>query len=161
VSPEHQANLSRAAELRAQASKIREKAKAADLTEGERDFLRLAEPIKVGHHSEVRHRKFLERARRKTERYFELLRDAEKLEEKAAYWETLLPGRVERKEALARHLDELNSSAKPGKKVKWFGQVCTIKRVNKNTLTIVTSNGRDVIACKTICSMLPDESGGE
>ncbi|HZJ76043.1 MAG TPA: DUF3560 domain-containing protein [Clostridia bacterium] len=58
--------------------------KAAD--EG-KDFLVPGEPIKVGHHSEKRHRALLDRNWRRMEKSVESYKKAEEAERKAAYWE--------------------------------------------------------------------------
>jgi len=52
-----------------------------------RDFLSLAEPIKVGHHSEKRHRALIERNHNRMHRAVELSKVAEAHESKAEYWE--------------------------------------------------------------------------
>lgn len=52
-----------------------------------KDFLVLAEPIKVGHHSEKAHRALLERNWRRTEKAIEYMNKAEEQERKAKYWE--------------------------------------------------------------------------
>lgn len=51
------------------------------------DFLRLAEPIKVGHHSEKRHRKIIEDARRNFGKSYELGKRAEEYQARSEYWE--------------------------------------------------------------------------
>lgn len=51
-----------------------------------RDFLSLGEPIKVGHHSERRHRKIIEDANNNMRRSVEFSEKAKKLEDRAAYW---------------------------------------------------------------------------
>lgn len=52
------------------------------------DFLSLAEPIKVGHHSEKRHRKVIQQANDNMRKCVEFSDKAEKLENKAEYWES-------------------------------------------------------------------------
>lgn len=52
----------------------------------DREFLSLGEPIKVGHHSERRHRKIIEDARRNMGKSIEEDQKAERLKEKAEYW---------------------------------------------------------------------------
>lgn len=52
-----------------------------------RDFLALAEPIKVGHHSEKRHRALIERNHNRMSRSVEMSKVAEQHESKADYWE--------------------------------------------------------------------------
>lgn len=51
------------------------------------EFLKLAEPIKVGHHSEKRHRALYERNHKRMEKCFEHLNKAEEQQRKAEYWE--------------------------------------------------------------------------
>lgn len=50
------------------------------------DFLRLGEPIKVGHHSERRHRKIIEQANTNMGKCVELSNKAKEHEDKADYW---------------------------------------------------------------------------
>ena len=52
------------------------------------DFLRLAEPIKIGHHSEKQHRKIIENAQRNFGKYVERSDKATEYMERAAYWES-------------------------------------------------------------------------
>lgn len=52
-----------------------------------RDFLALGEPIKVGHHSEKRHRALIERNHNRMHKAVELSKVAEAHESKAEYWE--------------------------------------------------------------------------
>jgi len=60
------------------------------------DFLSLAEPIKVGHHSEARHRKIIADAQRNTQKFVDELDKADSLREKA--------------ERLRQHTDDINLS---------------------------------------------------
>lgn len=52
-----------------------------------REFLSLGEPIKVGHHSEKRHRALIERNNARMEKSMEYLKKAEQAEHKSEYWE--------------------------------------------------------------------------
>ena len=52
-----------------------------------RDFLSLGEPIKVGHHSEKRHRKMIEDSCNNMDRMVENYNKAEEQSRKAEYWE--------------------------------------------------------------------------
>ena len=52
-----------------------------------REFLSLGEPIKVGHHSEKRHRALLDRNWNRMEKSVEMANKAEEAERKAEYWE--------------------------------------------------------------------------
>jgi hypothetical protein len=53
-----------------------------------RDFLALGEPIKVGHHSEKRHRALIERNHKRMHKSIELQDKAESHQSKAEYWES-------------------------------------------------------------------------
>jgi hypothetical protein len=53
-----------------------------------RDFLSLGEPIKVGHHSEKRHRALLERNDNRMRKSVEFTAKAEEYADRAAYWES-------------------------------------------------------------------------
>lgn len=52
-----------------------------------RDFLALAEPIKIGHHSEKRHRALIERNHNRMNKAVEFSAKAESYEGKKSYWE--------------------------------------------------------------------------
>jgi len=52
-----------------------------------KDFLGLAEPIKIGHHSEKRHRALIERNHNRMHKAVELGRQAQGYEDRAGYWE--------------------------------------------------------------------------
>lgn len=51
------------------------------------EFLALAEPIKVGHHSEKRHRALIERNHNRIEKAIEFGKVAESYENRVSYWE--------------------------------------------------------------------------
>lgn len=52
-----------------------------------KDFLSLAEPIKVGHHSEKRHRALIERNRNRMDNAMNEYKKIDNYENKASYWE--------------------------------------------------------------------------
>ncbi|MDY5421645.1 DUF3560 domain-containing protein [Actinobacillus porcinus] len=54
-----------------------------------REFLRLAEPIKIGHHSEKRHRALIERNACRMDKAVGEMRKAESYSSKIAYWESM------------------------------------------------------------------------
>jgi hypothetical protein len=54
-----------------------------------REFLALAEPIKIGHHSEKRHRALIERNHRRMDKSMELRKKAESYDGKKAHWESM------------------------------------------------------------------------
>ncbi|MGH7327645.1 MAG: DUF3560 domain-containing protein, partial [Polyangiaceae bacterium] len=67
--------------MRARAAHLKEEAGAASTAARERaDRIPFGQPILIGHHSEKRHRRDLERIHRGHERAFELSRAAEDLE---------------------------------------------------------------------------------
>lgn len=51
-----------------------------------RDFLALGEPIKIGHHSEKRHRALIERNHNRMSKAVELSKQVEEYENRATYW---------------------------------------------------------------------------
>lgn len=53
-----------------------------------RDFLALGEPIKIGHHSEKRHRALIERNHNRMRKAVELSERAESHQSKAEYWDS-------------------------------------------------------------------------
>lgn len=59
----------------------------ADSNEG-REFLSLGEPIKVGHHSEKRHRALIERNHNRMGKSVEFSKKAEEYESRAEYWKS-------------------------------------------------------------------------
>ena len=54
-----------------------------------REFLALGEPIKVGHHSEKRHRAFIQRNWDRMDNAMEQFKKADAYRERIAYWERL------------------------------------------------------------------------
>ena len=54
-----------------------------------KDFLALAEPIKVGHHSEKRHRALIERNWNRMSNAIEEFKKADAYRERTAYWESM------------------------------------------------------------------------
>jgi hypothetical protein len=52
-----------------------------------RDFLSLGEPIKIGHHSEKRHRSLIQRNHYRMSKSIEFSNQSEKYENRAKYWE--------------------------------------------------------------------------
>lgn len=53
----------------------------------DKDFLSLGEPIKIGHHSERRHRKVIQEAQDNFRRFMEADKKAETYKERAEYWQ--------------------------------------------------------------------------
>lgn len=87
-----------------------------------KDFLALGEPIKVGHHSEKRHRALIERNWNRMGKSVEFSEKAEKHESKAEYWERKakdinlsMPESIEYFEYLVKLLKEKHEGIKSGK----------------------------------------------
>ncbi len=87
-----------------------------------RDFLSLGEPIKVGHHSENRHRALIERNHNRMSKAVEEGKKAEQHESKAEYWENRsnvinlsMPESVEFYEYKAEQAKEHHEGLKSGK----------------------------------------------
>lgn len=106
------------------------------ISDQERDFLRLGEPIKIGHHSERRHRKLIERFNSAFDAEMTELTKAKKLREEA---ESLLPvqvkGDAERRRQKAR--DYASARITVGDTISdgIYGEGVVL-RVNKNTFTV-------------------------
>lgn len=90
-----------------------------------RDFLSLAEPIKVGHHSEGRHRKIIKQAWDNMGKSVEFDDKAEKLESRAEYWEARknlvnlsMPESLEMWEHALESAIKAHEDYKSGKKAK-------------------------------------------
>lgn len=66
----------------------RESAKSWEASKEGRDFLILGEPIKVGHHSEKRHRALIERNHKRIEKAIAFEDKAIVYAERASYWES-------------------------------------------------------------------------
>lgn len=54
----------------------------------DKSFLSLLEPIKIGHHSERRHRKAIQNAQDQMFKFVEYYKKSEELESRVAYWES-------------------------------------------------------------------------
>jgi len=79
----------RADRLNRAASNAESKSNAAYEASNEgRDFLRLAEPIKIGHHSEKRHRALIARNNARMDKCVAFQEKAETYEQRASYWES-------------------------------------------------------------------------
>lgn len=77
--------VQRAERYRERAWFLEQKAENTTIPQHERDFLSLAEPVKIWHHSEWRHRRLLERSRRKMDKQHELYEKSNEAEKKADY----------------------------------------------------------------------------
>lgn len=105
-----------------------------------RDFLALAEPIKVGHHSEKRHRALIERNHRRMDKSIEFSKKAESYEAKKQYWNKRaseinlsMPESIEFWEFQLEEAKEYHEGLKSGKYQKEHAYSLTYakKRVNE------------------------------
>lgn len=105
-----------------------------------RDFLALGEPIKVGHHSEKRHRALIERNHNRMEKSVEFSNKVEEHQSKKAYWESRandinlsMPESIEYYEYRFEEAKERHEGLKSGKYPKEHGYSLTYakKAVNE------------------------------
>ena len=104
------------------------------------DFLVLAEPIKVGHHSEKKHRALIERNWKRMENAMEEFKKAESYNDRISYWESLsnkidlsMPESVEFFEAQLEEAIIYHSGLKDGsiKRQHSYSLTYANKRVNE------------------------------
>jgi hypothetical protein len=119
-------------------------ANTTKMSEQERDFLILWEPIKVWHHSERRHRKVIEKLNRDFERRWLAYKEAELAEDKKEYWEEELK-RLEAKknwtwlnakERKEKAIEIIKSKIKIWDKCFYNRTECIIEKINKNTVKL-------------------------
>jgi len=105
-----------------------------------KDFLALGEPIKVGHHSEKRHRALLERNSNRMSNAIDEMEKAAVYRERTAYWEKMankidlsMPESLEFFEAQLKDAEEYHGMMKSGeiKKDHSYSLVYAKKRVNE------------------------------
>lgn len=102
-----------------------------------RDFLALGEPIKVGHHSEKRHRALIERNWNRMDKAMKELDKAETYKERTAYWERMakkinlsMPESLEFFKEQLKEAEEYHKGLKEG----------SIKREHSFSLTYAKKN---------------------
>lgn len=85
-------------------------------------FLGLAEPIKIGHHSERRHRKIIKQAQDNTQKFVDFRKQAEAYEARAEYWKAKtnvinlsMPESIEYYEYKVEEAKEYHEGLKSGK----------------------------------------------
>jgi len=93
-----------------------------------KEFLSLGEPIKIGHHSEHRHRALIERNRNRMEKSFEFADRAAEAEHKADYWESkaeeitlAMPESLEYFAEQLKKAVEVHKGLKDGTIERWHG----------------------------------------
>lgn len=126
------------------ASAIKAEAKSQhyfDRSNKDRDFLSLAEPIKVGHHSEKRHRKVIEDAWNNTGKAVEMHDKARMHEQKAERWERKqddvnlsMPESLEYYKEMHQKAIEYHEGVKSGKYPKEHGYTLTYAKKAVNDL---------------------------
>jgi len=104
-----------------------------------KEFLSLAEPIKVGHHSEKRHRALIDRNWNRIGKSVELSKKAEAHESKAEYWEKRastinlsMPESIEYYEHKLETAKEYHEGVKSGKYPREHAYTLTYAKKNVN-----------------------------
>ena len=112
------------------------------------DFLKLAEPIKVGHHSEKRHRALIDRNYNRMGKCVEFSDKAKEYESRAAYWESRteivnlsMPESIEYFEFQLQKATKEHEDLKSGivEKSHSFSLTYAKKRVNEMTKNLKTA----------------------
>lgn len=114
------------------------------LSQNERDFLRLAEPVKIWHHSQRRHEKLLEKVNRDWDRRWQAYKEAEEAEDKKEYWEDKLKELEAKKnwtwlnaeQRKIKRIENIKSKIKVWDKVIYNRTECIILKINKNTVKL-------------------------
>jgi len=117
-------------------------AETTRMSEGEREFLSLWEPIKIGHHSEKRHRKLYDKIDRDFERRWQAYKEAEDAEDKKEYWEEKLKMLEAQKKGTWKNakqrkeerIEFIKSKIKVWDKILYNRVECIILKINKKTI---------------------------
>lgn len=127
------------------------------LSDGENAFLSLAEPIKVGHHSERRHRKLIEKAQKSASDACAEWKKAEDLRQRADWMhDAVVKGDAERKrqERVAK-ADETISVGDLVHSVFLYNNQGVVVKKNKRTFTLRSEGSGDLIPIeKEYCSLI-------
>lgn len=121
-----------------------------------REFLVLAEPIKIGHHSEKRHRALIERNWKRMDKCIQLSKEAEEAKRNAEYWsnrkfettETKEQKKEQQKKIKDRTLELWKEAYKVWDTYTWWSITCTIAKINKTTITSTTWSKWDILYSK-------------
>lgn len=112
-----------------------------DLSNKDRDFLSLGEPIKVGHHSEARHRKIVQQAWENTGKAVEMNDKARMHAQKAEHWERKqddinlsMPESLEYYKEMHQKAVEYHEGVKSGKYTKEHSYTLTYAKKAVNDL---------------------------
>lgn len=114
------------------------------ISEQEREFLKLWEPIKIWHHSEWRHRRLHEKLDRDFERRWQAYKEAEEAKNKKEYWEDKLKELeakknwtwLNAKQKKQKVVDLIKSKIKVWDKVIYNRTECIVLKINKNTVKL-------------------------
>lgn len=141
-------------------SAVRHQAKANERFEAAnegKEFLSLGEPIKVGHHSEKRHRALIERNWNRIEKALEHSKIAEQAESKAEYWESKAQEiTLAMPESLEYFTDKLNKAIEHHKALKDG----TVERTHSYSLTYAKKDVNELKKKVKIANLLwYDENG--
>ena len=116
-----------------------------------REFLSLGEPIKVGHHSEKRHRALIERNNNRMDKSMEHLKIAEQAESKASYWENKAEEiTLAMPESVEYFTDKLNKAIEYHKALKDG----TIERTHSFSLTYANKDVKELKEKVKIANLL-------
>lgn len=140
------------------AERLRERADSADrradeaaawIKPHEREFLRLCEPVKRGHHSERRHRRLIERAQDAPRAEVEERAKAARLRRSAdGMQRAQVAGDAEKRHEAARAWVDANVS--PGDLVEWLGMCARVAKVNAKSVRIVYEGGHNAGTASTV-----------
>ena len=130
-----------------------DKANNTDLSTYEKDFLSLWEPIKIGHHSEWRHRKLIEKAHKVMDKRVELYDKSDEYANKAEYWKNKTFLMATEKKEKAEYIKQVTENALElwrdahkvgGEYIWWHTGAIKIAKINKKTITTETGSTCDI-----------------
>lgn len=140
------------------------KAEQTKLSKQEENFLSLAEPVKIWHHSEKRHRKLIEKSWNTMWKRVALFEKAETYQDKAEYWKNKKFITTKEKEEKKQYMKEITEKAlsmwkedhKIGEEyIGWHtNNPLIIAKINKTTITTETWSKWDIKYSKDFDSYL-------
>lgn len=127
------------------------------ISDGERSFLSLGEPIKIGHHSEGRHRKLIERVQKSSRDAAMEYKKAEELRRKADYMlDAVVKGDAER--GRQKEIEHAEDTISVGDLIKCFrvaGNEAIVVKSNKKTFTVRSvASGDQSPVPKHFCTLI-------
>lgn len=146
----------RADKYRDRALNYENKAEHTVISQHERDFLVLAEPIKVGHYSEWRHRHLIKKSQRTMDKQMELYNKSNEAERKAEYRENKKFYTEDEKKAKKEKAMKIRKLAEDLRKKEynvwgvyvWRHTSGTIQKINNKTVILVSGWKRDIAYSK-------------